>query len=133
VSVLPVVVFPDTLLWLSGYLRTALVARGYGDDLLVGTKYERHESVVWLRSDGGPRLDITRQVVRLGINVFADGPTGKPVNDLAALVSALVTACPDGNPVVRATCSGPAQIDDPNGQPCRYLTGELIVRGSNQP
>lgn len=128
---LPLVVFPDVELWLCTYLRDELTVRGHAD-VRVATTYQRQARSVWIRRDGGPRLDVVREVARIGVNVYADGPTGEPVNDLAQLVRALIGACPDGKPVLTVTeLSGPSPVDDPSGQPRRYLTFELIVRGSN--
>jgi hypothetical protein len=89
---------------------------------------------VWVRRDGGSRLDVIRETARLAFNVYdATDPTGKAVEDLAQLVRALIGACPDGRPVLAvSSVTAPMQIDDPNGQPRRYLTADLIVRGSTE-
>lgn len=131
VGLLPLVVFPDVELWLTSYLRTGLTAAGW-PDTRVATNYRRRPRSVWVRGDGGRRLDVVRSAPRLGLNVYADGETGQPVNDLARLVHALIGACPDGRPVLAvSSLTEPVEVDDPNGQPRRYLTCELIVRGSN--
>jgi len=52
------------------------------------------------------------------------------VTDLANLVGALIVACPDGQPVVRADqLSGPAALPEDNGKALRVLTHQLTVRG----
>lgn len=128
---LPVVVFPNVVLWTCTYLRAELTARGHAD-VRVASTYEQVPRSVWVRRDGGPQLDVVRESARLGINVFdATDPTGQAVDDLAQLVRALIAACPDGRPVVGVSgITGPLQIDDPTGQPRRYLSADLIVRGT---
>jgi hypothetical protein len=129
-GLLPPVMFPDVELWLSDHLRGELVNRGH-PDVRVATNYKQVPRSVQIRRDGGPRLDAVREAARMGISVRADGPTGGPANDLARLVHALIGACPNGKPVLAVTLlTGPIEVDDPNGQPLRYLTAELIVRGS---
>lgn len=130
----PLIRFPDADLWLCSYLRTHLVALGWAGpgahgDVEVATKHERSPRGVWVRGDGGPRLDVVRAVRRFGINVFADDPTGFLVNQLAADVLMLIDASADGLLVLSARTTGPAYIDDETGQPRRYLTAELVVRG----
>jgi hypothetical protein len=130
-GLLPAVIFPDVELWLTTYLRTELTARS--ESARVGANRIQAARWVWIRRDGGPRLDATREAARITINVGADGPTGQPVNDLAQLVRALVGACPSG-PVKRATeLSGPSPVDDATGQPRRVMAFELIVAGSDLP
>jgi hypothetical protein len=132
-GLLPVVVFPDVELWLTGYLRTGLTAAGW-TGVRVATTKEPGARSVWVRGDGGRRLDAVRAAARVGVNVFADGANGQAVSNLARLVHALVGACPDGRPVLAvSSLTQPFPIDDPTGQPCRYLTAELIVRGSDNP
>lgn len=126
-----VVVFPDVELWAVGWLRTALAGRAeaYADDVLVGTVVPttRQPRMVMFRRDGGARLDVAREAPRLGINVW--GSNEQEATDLARLVAALLWAAPDGDPVLKAThLSGPSPIAD--AQPRRYLTFELITRGT---
>jgi hypothetical protein len=136
----PDVLFPDAVLWACTRLRDDLAARSedYAADVYVGDKMPtdannlptRADRMVILRRDGGPRLDAAREAVRLGIRVWAT--TDQDVNDLARMVRALLWAAADGSPVVRVDDqSGPADVPDDTGQPCRYLVVELIVRGSN--
>lgn len=125
------VIFPDVELWATGYLRAALAARTepYAAAVYVGTAVPstRRDRMVTVRRDGGPRLDVIREAARLGVNVW--GKTEQEVSDLARLVRALLWAAPDGKPVTKVTeLSGPSPI--PDVQPRRFLTFELVVRGS---
>lgn len=131
---LPVVVFPDVELWATGYLRSALASRPepYAASVFVGTTVPstRRDRMVTVRRDGGPRLDVAREAARLGVNVW--GSTEQEASDLARLVRALLWAAPDGDPVCKVTeLSGPSPIADESGQPRRYATFELIVRGAS--
>lgn len=125
---IPVVTMPDTELWLATYLRTALSEAG----VFVATEVPnpRRAEMVTVRRDGGQRIGVVLEAVRVGVNVWAD--TEQTCADLALNVAALVVACPDGAPVVSARQqSGPSRVSDTSGQPLRYATFELVVRGSN--
>lgn len=124
------IIFPDIELWTTAYLRAALAPYGYTtSNTLVTAKYAERAQVVWVRRDGGAVLDAVREAPRLGVNVFADGPTAQPVIDLARTVSALLLAAADGDPVCRVRqLSGPSEI--PDEHPRRYMTFELVVRGT---
>jgi hypothetical protein len=99
------------------------------EELVVTTWLAR---AVTVRSDGGPRLDPARKVVRLGVNVYAVTDDEQVVNDLARVVAACVMAIPDGQPVLRAAqTGGPESIAEENPALLhRYLTFELLLRGS---
>ena len=138
---LPVVLFDDLELWATTALRAALVARSepYTDDVYVGrdmpfnavTKEpERRPRMVTIRRDGGPRLDATRELARVGVNVWAE--TDQDANDLARMVAALLWSLPDGEPVCKVTQTlGPSAIADESRQPRIYMTFELIARGAD--
>lgn len=136
----PDVLFPDAVLSTCTRLRADLAARSesYTSNVYVGDKMPtdannkptRKDRMVILRRDGGPRLDGAREAVRLGVRVWA--MTDQDVNDLARMVRALLWASADGDPVVRVDDqSGPTDLPEDSGQPCRYLVVELITRGSN--
>lgn len=128
----PFVRFPDSQLWLTTYYRVQLAAIGGYDDVRVSTDYREVGTgrALWLRRDGGSRISVVTESARFGLNVFAPDPTGAAVNDLAELARALTAACPSGPVKAYTELSGPIQIDDPNGIPCRYLTFELVIKGS---
>jgi hypothetical protein len=123
------VIFPDVELAVIDYLRPALAANGY-PGIRVANSYKGSDVEVWVRRDGGPTLDVVRESARVGVNVFAKGATDQPVSDLARLVSALMRAAADGEPIVRVTeTSGPSPI--PDTLPRRYLTFDVVVRGTD--
>ena len=139
---LPVVLFDDIELWATGALRAALAARAepYTDDVYVGNDLplnattrepERRPRMVTIRRDGGPRDRMAPlETPRIGVNVYAE--TDQDANDLARMVSALLWASPDGNPVTRVTQTlGPTTIDDQSKQPRRFMTFELRARGTD--
>ena len=128
----PAVRFPDTELVLTGLLRDALDARPepYAADVYVGTKVPdpRRARMVTIRRDGGLVTEGLLEDAQVGVNVWASSE--QEVNDLARLVHALLWAAPDGKPVCRVlTVSGPIAIADESGQPLRYLTFEVRLRG----
>jgi len=131
---MPFVEFPDVELWATTYLRAALAARpeSYAAGVKVGVAVPatRSDRMVQVRRDGGPRLDMAREAARLGVNVW--GKTEQEATDLARLVRALFGGAADGKPVCRVQeLSGPSPVADESGQPRRFLTFELVVRGSN--
>jgi len=128
----PAVVFPDVELVLTGLLRDALATRGepYAADVYVGTTTPnpRRPRMVTIRRDGGTSIEGLLEAAQVGVNVWADSEQN--VNDLARLVRALLWAAPNGKPICRVDdVSGPIAIADDSGQPLRYLTFEITVRG----
>ena len=120
-------VFPDVELWVCGYLRTALAAHGYPSTYVSNVRGTQ-PTAVWVRRDGGGTGARVLEYPRLGVNVFATKE--QAATDLARTVAALVVACPDGNPVVKADeVTGPSPVADPTG-PRRYMVFELTVRGT---
>jgi hypothetical protein len=136
---LGVILFDDIELVTTGALRTALAARTepYTDDVYVdidsptaGSTQVNRDRVVTIRRDGGPRLDVARDQARLGVNVWAT--TEQDCNDLARMVAALIWAMPDGDPILRVDqTSGPSVI--PDDRPHRYLTFDVLMRGTDSP
>lgn len=126
------VIFPDVELWATDYLRTALASRSeeYADAKVSNAVPTTMPArLVAVRRDGGPELDVARELARLGVNIYA--PTEQEATDLARLVRALLKAAPDGKPVCKVTTTGPSPIPDRSGKPHRYFTVELIVRGAD--
>lgn len=127
----PVVIFPDAELFFTGFTRDALSDRPepYTSGVRVDNKTPnpRADRMVSFRRDGGPRLDMVREVARLGINVW--GRTEQEVTDLARLVGALVGASADGMPVISVSQNGPSPVPDESGQPRRFFTIEAVMRG----
>lgn len=130
----PLILPPDTEAYLIGYLSAALAGRVEPYCQSVAVSRDRDESPIRARSvtvrdDGGPQIDATRWLRRVGVNVLATSEA--EAKDLANMVTALIVACPDGRPCVKARqTSGPYAVPDASGQPLRYLTAELTVRGT---
>lgn len=127
-----VIVHPDVELWATGYLRTALAARGeaYAAGVLVSNTVPatRAGRMVVVRRDGGPRTDVLRDVARLAVRVWAG--TEQEATDLARLVSGVLAAAATGSPVARVVVvSGPSPVADPSGQPLRFMAFEVTTRG----
>lgn len=129
----PAVIFPDVELWAATYLRAALGGRGesYASNVYVSNAVPstRRDRMVIFRRDGGPRLDVARDAARLSVRVWAKSE--QDATNLAQLVRALLWAAPDGDPVLRVTdLSGPSPVADESGQPLRFFTLEVLVRGT---
>lgn len=117
------VVFPDSELWLTGALRSALP----GVYVDIRTPSTRRPKEVKVRRDGGPEgLIQSRQ--SFGFKVFASSE--KAVSDLADLTSATVRGLRFTGPAHRITTTSPFAVEDPSGIPCRYFTAEITVRGA---
>lgn len=138
-TILPIVIHDDIELWATTKLRALINARSepytdnvYVSDSIPATKRDR---MVIVRRDGGPRLDVVREAPRLGVNVWVkdSGPASKQdANDLARMVSALLWASPDGDPVSRVTITGgPYPVAEDPAFHVRYITAELISHGRN--
>lgn len=130
------VVFPDVELWATTYLRVALSVRpeSYTSGVYVSNVVPavRHDRMVIVRRDGGPRLDAVREAARLNVRVWAK--TEQDATDLARIVGALLWAAPDGDPVLRVEQpTGPTPVADDSQQPLRLLTFEVVVRGTQLP
>ena len=132
-GLLPVIRYPDSLLWITGYIRAELVALGK-PDVRVSDRYDETPSgrAVWILPNGGHRLSPVTATRLFGINIYAPGPTGQPVNDLAEDVRSVLEASPGSGAVKAYTeLAAPMPIDDPNGIPRRYMTCEIVIKGSN--
>lgn len=120
------IVFPDTETWVAAYLTGALAGTDYRRAHVSDT-YRGDALEVWVQRDGGPVLDVVRELVRLRINCFHPDPSA--IIPFAQMVSALMLACPDGRPVLRATRSSGPFLIAPSVKPQAYMLFELTVRG----
>lgn len=119
------IIFPDVEMWATGYLRSALATHGY-PGTFVSNRRESQTVAVWVRRDGGPAGLVTEEA-RIGVNVFA--ASEKDASDLARTVAALLRAAGGSGDVKRVRQTmGPSPIAD--NQPRRYMTFELVVKGS---
>lgn len=131
-----VVVYPDTEKALSGALQSLLDGRTepVAENVRVSTIKPSSEVVpyppktVVIRSDGGVDLDHVRRLDRVGINIWC--PTYAEANDLARLVAALMrdVTGPDFKNV--RVVLHPVRIDELGTEEHRYLSVELVVKGS---
>jgi hypothetical protein len=93
--------------------------------------------MVTIRDDSGPD-DGTQSRRRIGVNVWADSPSG--AEDLALLAMAVLRKLPDGKPVTAVDqLSGPFEIFDEGTDVYTvsgktlihyYFTGRVSVRGT---
>jgi hypothetical protein len=125
--------FPDTELWATNYLRAALAARS--EPVVTGVKVSasvpnpRAARMVVVRRDGGVARGVFDHP-RLAVRVWAG--TERDAADLSRLVSALVfTAAGDGVCTNVVQLTGPTPVADESDQPLRYLLFELTMRGAD--
>ena len=133
------VVFPDIELFLVTALQNQLDAstEPVASGVFVGVKKPRTDTnpyppkTVIIRSDGGADLDHVRRSERVGINIWC--PTYGEANDLARLVAALIRGV-TGTEVKNVRIGlHPTRIDEDGPEEHRYLTAELVVKGTNLP
>lgn len=128
------VIFPDAEAWACQYLseRLGQISETYTADVYVSNEVPttRAPRMVIVRRDGGQRLDVAREVARLGVRVFA--PSDEEVSDLTQMVRALLAASVGEGPVRRyVEIAGPARILEASRHPVRFFTVELTVRGTS--
>lgn len=129
---MPGIIWPDIEAEFIGYMTAALAARP--EPVTTGVRVGNTETTaarqVIVRDDGGPGRGDVRGTARIGVRVLAK--TWPDCADLAALVVALIGAWPDGEPVVAvASLSRGYPVVDDTGSPERYITAELVIRGTS--
>lgn len=120
--------FPDVETIVPARLRTLLAARSV-TDVFVGRDVPtpRRPRMLTVNRDGG---NVTGERDRARVRVRVWDETDAAANDLAALVVALAPLMADGAPILRVQhLSGPYEIPDDSGQPCRYLLFQIDTRG----
>lgn len=134
---MPAVIFPDVEKVLVAAIKSELSARteSYAQNVTVATKKPASDvtpypsRIIVIRSDGGPKVDWVRKIERIGITIWAN--TYADASNLARLIEALsVTLTNDGIKLSSVVLS-PTRIDEAGPQECRYMTLELIVKGSD--
>lgn len=134
---MPAVIFPDVEKVLVAAIKAELLTRAepYAQSVRVATIKPAADvkpypsRIVVIRSDGGPKIDWVRKLERIGITVWAD--TYSDASDLARLIEALsVTLTGDKIKLSRVVLS-PTRVNEAGPQEARYMTLELIVKGSN--
>jgi hypothetical protein len=133
---MPAVIFPDIEKVLVAAIKAELSLRteSYAQNVHVSTikpaadKTPYPARIITIRSDGGPKLDWVRKIERIGINVWAN--TYCDASNLARLIEALSVTL-TGDEIKLSTVSlSPTRIPEAGPQEARYLTLELIVKGS---
>lgn len=130
----PPLIFPDMALWAVTYLRAALTARAepYASGVSVLTKVPNTvpARLVTVRDNSGARRADVTKVASLGVNVWAANDAD--CTDLANLIAGLFEASVGNGPVVGHLGSfGPYPVPDESARPLRYLTVDLVVRGTS--
>jgi hypothetical protein len=130
------VIFPDPVKTIVSGLVAALEARTepVASEVYVATKMPPASlvpypsKIVTIRSDGGPKLDEVRQFIRIGVNVYAD--TYADASELAYLVDALAEDLRGEQIKMVTTVLSPTRVPEDSEQEHRYLTWEIITKGS---
>ena len=123
------VVFPDVLSFAAAYLSPQLTAHGFPRTRITTDPAPRGDALeVWIQPDGGPVLDIVREVVRLRVNCFADDP-GR-ILPLTRTVSALLVAAKGAGPIRTSTRTGGPVLITPSVKPQTLMQFEMTVRGT---
>ena len=133
---MPAVIFPDVEKVLVAAFNSELAARSesYAQDVVVATKKPAADQVPYpsriliIRSDGGPKLDWVRKAERVGITIWAN--TYADASDLARLVEAITVTMTGESIKLAQIVLSPIRIDEAGPQECRYMTLELITKGS---
>jgi hypothetical protein len=84
--------------------------------------------IVVVRGDGGPQLDHVRKIERVGITIWAD--TYKDASELARLLEALLRQMTGEEVKLVDIILSPVRIDEEGPQECRYMTLEIITKGT---
>jgi hypothetical protein len=133
---MPAVVFPDVEKVLVAGLKAELEERAesYAQDVYVATKKPAADQnpyparIIVVRSDGGPKLDWVRKSERIGITIWAN--TYSDASDLARLIEALSITMTGESIKLSQVILSPVRVDEAGPQECRYMTLELITKGS---
>jgi hypothetical protein len=85
--------------------------------------------IIVVRSDGGTHLDHVRRMERLGLSIFAD--TYAEASELARLVEALVRMLTSDEIKLIDVVLSPIRIDEASLQEHRYMTLQIITKGTD--
>jgi hypothetical protein len=130
------VIFPDIERVLVAGIEEALAARSesYAQDVYVATikpapdLVPYPERLVIVQSNGGAELDHVRKQERLGLTIWAN--TYADANALSRLVEALIKTL-TGNYIKQVSIAlSPVRVAESGIQECRYMTFEVITKGS---
>lgn len=128
----PVIVMPDAVAVVVGYLRPALAAAGEPVPVVSRVPSDRSKKFVRVQRVGGLQQTVVSDRPRLDIHAWADTESGAA--DLVALVRGLLGAMPGvrgGVPVYRVTeVGGPQWLPDSESSSPRYaIAVEIHMRG----
>lgn len=85
--------------------------------------------IITVRSDGGTHLDHVRRMERLGLSIYAD--TYSDASELARLVEALVRTLTSNEIKLIDVVLSPVRIDEAGAQEHRYMTLQIITKGTD--
>lgn len=133
------VIFTDLELFLTGFIRGELVARGKTGGFVsnefspAGKPLPPFQVIV--RDDSGPRSSVVTKTPTVGVTVLGSDTYNKAqATDLALLVFAIMEGAAKvapANPVAAVlNANGPYKVPDDTGHPRRYMTFELSVTGN---
>jgi hypothetical protein len=133
---LPAVIFPEIEKVLVAAIKAELDSRAeiYSANVHVATKKPAPDvkpypgRIIVIRSDGGNQLDWIRKIERVGITIWADDYS--QASDLARLIEALAITLTGNEIKLSRIMMSPVRVDEAGPQECRYLTLELITKGS---
>jgi len=133
------VIFPDVEKVLVAGLKTALTSRVEPVAAAVHVStikpapdvFPYPTAIVTIRSDGGQMLDPVRKTERIGINVWCSGTQAyENASELAHLVTALMKSLTGDAIKYIDNILSPIRIDEESTEEHRYMTFELVVKGS---
>jgi hypothetical protein len=84
--------------------------------------------IVVIRNDGGPQLDDVRKLERIGVTIWCN--TYQDASRLARLVEALVKQMTGTEIKLVEVILSPVRVDEAGPQECRYMTLEVITKGT---
>lgn len=133
---MPAVIFPDVEKVLVAGIKAELLTRPetYAQNVYVATKKPAADKnpyparIITIRSDGGPKIDWVRKSERIGITIWAN--TYSDASELARLIEALSITLTSDSIKLSQVILSPVRIDEAGPQECRYMTLELITKGS---
>ena len=133
---MPAVIFPEIEKVLVAAIKAELDSRSepYAASVYVATKKPAADvnpypaRIVVIRSDGGTQQDWIRKSERVGITIWANDYA--QASELARLIEALAITLTGNEIKLSRIILSPVRIDEPGPQECRYLTLELITKGS---
>jgi hypothetical protein len=131
------VIFPDVEKILVAALKTAIEAReeSYAQNVHISTIKPAPDvnpypsRIVTIRSDGGPLKTDVSKLERIGVNVYAT--TYADASDLSRLVEAIFRSLTGEYIKLVEIILSPVRVDEMSTEEVRYMTLELVVKGTD--